>query len=240
MTTLQVLVSPDEPLPEADVWLVVDILRATTTITTFFEQGGKLLVPVATVEEARSLREQNPDWILMGERDALPPKGFDLGNSPRELTPELLGTRPVAVMTTTNGTPVLKRVAREGVSVLAACARNAEAVIGRALCLGERLGVLCAGRLGRQALDDTACAGLLAHRFLERVPHGDLDDGALLALSFWHQGQGDLEPLVRKARHSRILEDAGLGEDIRFCCRVDCSSTTPLLGGYRGRPAFKA
>lgn len=239
MPTIKVLVSPDEPLPEVDVWLVVDILRATTTITTFFERGGKLLMPVATVEEARNLRGENPSWILMGERDAFPPKGFDLGNSPRELDPELLAERSVAVMTTTNGTRVLKRVASEGVPVLAACARNASASVRKALSLGGRLGVLCAGRLARQALDDTACAGLLVHRFREQLPDGDLDDGAVLALSFWHQGKGDLEALVRQAGHSRFLQDSGLGEDIRFCCQVDRSVSVPLLGGFGGMPAFR-
>lgn len=240
MPTIQVLVSPDEVLPEVDVWLVVDLLRATTTITTFFDRGGKLLLPVATVEEARALREEDPSRLLMGERNALPPRGFDLGNSPLKLDPEVLSSRPVAVMTTTNGTRALGRVVSEGVPVLAACARNAVAVIRRALSLGERLGVLCAGRLGRQALDDTACAGLIVDHFLEIVPTAELDDGACLALSFWREGEGKLEPLVRQAGHARFLKEKGLDEDICFCCQVDRSSSVPLLGGFGGHPAFHA
>lgn len=240
MPIIQVLVSPDEVIPEADVWLVVDLLRATTTITTFFERGGRLLLPVATVQEARVLREQDPSWLLMGERNALPPKGFDLGNSPRELIPEILSRRPMAVMTTTNGTRALARVASQGVPVLAACARNAGAVVRKALSMGERLGVLCAGRFGRQALDDTACAGLLVELFREMAPTAELDDGALLALAFWRQGEGKLESLVRQAGHSRFLEEIGLGEDIRFCCEVNRSSVVPVLKGYRGYHAFRA
>lgn len=236
--SLHVLLSPHEPLPEADVWLVVDILRATTTITTFFERGGRLLMPVATVEEARALRAEDPSRLLMGERNALPPEGFDIGNSPRELERELLKGCPFAVMTTTNGTLALARVASEGVPVMAACARNAGAVVGKAISQGERIGILCAGRYGRQALDDTACAGLLTDFFRRLAPALVLDDGARLALTYWREGAGDLESLVRQAAHAGILEEAGLGEDIPFCCAIDCSQMVPVLGNFRGRSAF--
>ncbi len=239
MTTLQVLLSPEEPLPVVDVWLVVDILRATTTMTTFFERGGRLLQPVATVEAARALSAEDPSWILLGERDALPPEGFDLGNSPRELQKAMLEQRPIAVMTTTNGTRALLRLAPEGVPVLAACARNVGAVVRKALSLGDRIGILCAGRLGRQALDDTACAGLLVDFVRGMAPRSSLDDGARLALTCWREGEGDLEWLVRQAAHAGILEETGLGEDIPFCCQLDCASSVPVLGGFRGRVAFR-
>ena len=238
MHSLHVLLSPHEPLPVADVWLVVDILRATTTITTFFERGGRLLMPVCTVEEARALQAEDPSRLLMGERNALPPEGFDMGNSPRELERERLRNSPQAVMTTTNGTLALARVASEGVPVLAACARNAGAVVGKALSLGERIGILCAGRYGRQALDDTACAGLLADFFRGFAPAIALDDSSRLALTYWREGEGNLEFLVRQAAHAGILDEAGLGGDIPFCCAVDQTGIVPILGNFRGRSAF--
>ncbi len=125
--------------------------------------------------------------LLMGERNALPPPGFDLGNSPLELSPSLLASRPAAVMATTNGTRALLKASAAGVPVYAVCARNAEATVRAALETGDRIGILCAGLHGRAALDDTACAGILVEHLVSSGA-ADLMDGAQMALSVWREG----------------------------------------------------
>ena len=138
-----VVLSPSETLPEADCWLVIDILRATTTMCAYFDGGGKRLYPAESIEEAFTLRdrlaEEGNAPLLMGERNSLPPPGFDLGNSPLELLAAAPATRPDAVMATTNGTRALLKAASSGAKVYPVCARNANATLRAALGAGERV-----------------------------------------------------------------------------------------------------
>jgi 2-phosphosulfolactate phosphatase len=236
--TLSVVLSPEEPLPEVDLWLVLDLLRATTTMVTFFSLGGKKLYPVKTPEEARELRKNLGEKVLlMGERNSLPPEGFDLGNSPQDLSQELCQNRPEAVMTTTNGTRAVLKAAASGRPVLAASIRNASAVI-RGCTSFLRTGILCAGRYGKAALDDTLGAGYLADLFCRTFPGAVLQDGATIALWSWQRQAPELEKAVRLSEHAGILEGQGFGDDISFCCMPDQTWEVPRLGNEQGRLGF--
>ena len=220
MAHLDVVLSPREPLPEADCWLVVDLLRASTTIVTFFERGGLCLMPLADLDEALALRPSLPGrWLLMGERNALPPEGFDLGNSPLELSSVDLTAFDGAVMTTTNGTQALLAAASRGGLVQVACARNAGAAASFAAA-HERVAIVCAGLEGRSALDDTACAGLLVERLLA-LRSWELADGARMALALFRSAP--LSDLVDASCHGRRLGALGLEADRAYCCEVDLS-----------------
>ena len=220
------VLSPEETLPEADCWMVIDILRATTTMSVFFERGGTCLSPASSVEEGIALRDtlasDGKAPLLMGERNGLPPPGFDLGNSPLELLRLDLSHRTTAVMATTNGTKALLKAAAAGRPVRPVCARNASAVLEASLASGKGIGIYCAGRMGRAALDDTACAGLLVELLLKRGK-AELDDGARMALSVWRDGQRDLPALLRNSDHGRTLLSLGFEEDIRFAGQIDAS-----------------
>ena len=138
---------PSEVFKDHDVRIVVDLLRATTQITTFFDGGGSVLVPLKEVEAAFEMKERlGKDWKIMGERGGLPAPGFDFGNSPLELLEA--GVPEFAIITTSNGTRALMRAAEGCGRVLAGCARNAEAVCWDALCSGNNVGIICAGRNG--------------------------------------------------------------------------------------------
>jgi len=236
---IDVVLSPSEDLPAVDVWLVVDILRATTNIVHFFSLGGKLMIPVEKVEEARQIRSlYGEEWLLMGEREALPPKGFDLGNSPLDYSRETLAEHPFAVLTTTNGTRAMLKAMETGAVVFAASARNAAASVERAFNSGEKIGIFCAGRYGRTALDDVLCAGVLVEKSLEKEKDPLLADGARIALNMWEACFGNLRRGVELAGHSHILYDLGMEEDIRFCCDIDQSETVPRLTTWEDYPAF--
>lgn len=237
--TLSVVLSPEEPLPEVDLWLVLDLLRATTTLVTFFSLGGKRLYPVATPEEARELQKiLGEKVLLMGERNSLPPEGFDLGNSPRDLSKELCQNHPEAVMTTTNGTRAMLKAAASRRLVLAASIRNASAVI-RACTPFSRTGILCAGRYGKAALDDTLGAGYLTDLFCRTFPGAVLEDGANIALWSWQRQAPELEKAVHLSEHVAILRGQGFGEDISFCCMPDQTREVPRMGNERGYPCFE-
>ncbi|MBQ9419613.1 MAG: 2-phosphosulfolactate phosphatase [Synergistaceae bacterium] len=219
-------------LPVVDVWLVIDVLRATTVITRWFELGGTELYPVKTPDEARrlvlELRERGSSPLLMGEVNGLPPEGFDMGNSPRELTYELIQEHYCGVMSTTNGTVALNEAFSSGVPVIAASFRNISACLDHALNLGERIGLLCSGRKCRPSWEDSLCAGAVIESL---QAHGEtlLTDSARIALTTWRSREGNLLSCVEKSNHAEYLKHIGFGRDIIFACEVDASTVVPML-----------
>ena len=227
-----VVLSCNEHLPTVDVWLVIDVLRATTVIVRWFELGGRELYPTDTPDAARrlahDLEQEGRKPLLMGEENAIAPQGFDLGNSPLDLTKELAEVRACAVMATTNGTKALLRAAETGVPVFAACIRNASSALGCALSRGSRIGLLCSGRKGRPSWDDTLCAGLLLSLLQRQHPGLRLADSARLALLTW-QSSRDLRASLSGADHAVFLDRVGYGADIAFACIPNATEAVPEL-----------
>ena len=229
---VEVILSLSEYLPVVDVWLVVDILRASTMIVSWFAAGGGDLYPTVSVEDARrlasSLKEEGETPLLMGEQNAIAPQGFDLGNSPLSLTPELIQRFPCAVMATSNGTKALLKGASTGTPVLVACARNAFAALDTALSKGRHIGIFCSGRKGRPSWDDTLCAGLLVAYLMEHFPDTRLADGARLAHLAW-RGSRDFKASLKTADHAIFLEKIGYGGDVSFAAEIDAVRVVPEL-----------
>lgn len=229
---VEVVLSNSERLPVVDVWLVVDVLRASTSIVSWFASGGSELYPADSVESARvladRLKQEGRKLVLMGEQNAIAPQGFDLGNSPLEITAELVQKNPCAVMVTTNGTVALLKAASTGVPVLIACARNAPAALDAALSKGSRVGILCSGRKGRPAWDDTLCAGLLVAYLAEHFSNMRLTDGAKLAHLAW-MGSKNFKSSLMSADHAVFLDKIGYGNDVTFAGEIDATTVVPEL-----------
>ncbi|MEO8637061.1 MAG: 2-phosphosulfolactate phosphatase [Gemmatimonadales bacterium] len=212
---------------------VIDILRAATTMCAALHHGARAVVPVATTEEAlRMAQTLGPgETVLAGERNCVPIPGFALGNSPREMLPEVVGGKTL-VMTTTNGTAALLAVAGAATVVVAA-AVNFSLVSTRAHAAwteGEDLLIVCAGREGRFALDDAYCAGRVAEAALGggRGRKG-LNDAALAALDLVRRyGRGWERPLLA-SDGGRDLTGLGMKEDIADAIRVDAYPVLPLF-----------
>lgn len=239
---IDAVLSPGEELPEADSWLVIDILRATTTMDAFFSGGGEVLYPCPSIEEAFVLRDklsgEGRQILLMGEQNALPPPGFDLGNSPLELLKFGPSKRPEAVMATTNGTSALLKAARSDRPVRPVCARNAGFAARAAREDGGAIGILCAGLHGRSALDDAACAGLLVEMLLAGG-EAELGDGARMALDVWRSCP-DMERQLRRSVHGQRLIGLGFEKDLVFASAVNSSETLSLFGITKsGDPAIR-
>ncbi|MBQ9904580.1 MAG: 2-phosphosulfolactate phosphatase [Synergistaceae bacterium] len=219
-------------LPSADVWLVIDVLRATTVMTRWFELGGTELYPVKTPDEARALSEElrarGSSPLLMGEVNGIPPEGFDFGNSPRELNYEIIREHYCGVMSTTNGTGALLSAVSTGCPVIAVSLRNYSACLDYALTVGKRIGVLCSGRKGRPSWEDTLCAGAVIEELSER---GEvmMSDSARIALTLWQNSGNDTESVVRKSNHAQYLTQIGYSDDISFACEIDSSTVVPVI-----------
>ena len=231
---------PSEMMDMHDCRLVVDLLRASTQITTFFEYGGSTLMPCTDSEEAfRMKAEAGPGWMLMGERGGVMIPGFDYGNSPLELTRR--GAPENAIMTTSNGTKALLAAASDCPEVRVACAINAEAAAWDALCSGRRICTVASGRNGKFSIEDAVCAGMIIEKMLALAPSNggtemELTDGAITAMALWHHFGPDLVYLCMESEHGKILQKLGFSEDIFYCGEIDSSAVVPYYrkGGKYG------
>lgn len=228
---LRVDLVPLEGLAYADVVLVVDVIRATTTAAAFLEAGASALYLTSTLEAARAFKAS--DVALAGEEGGLRPTGFDYGNSPREAKEAPVGGKTV-VMCTTNGTKAAHLAARSAKHVLLASLYNAHAAARLANQLAkEEVAILCAGRGGKfSGLDDTYTAGVLAE-FLQIMGSYELEDGAITALATRRTYPDPEEPLNLSGA-AASLRQVGLEADVPFCAQIAASPAIPLLEGRVG------
>jgi 2-phosphosulfolactate phosphatase len=208
---------------EADVYLVVDVLRATTTIATLFARGLRSLMVAESLELSRELARRD-GRLLFGEVGGLPPEGFDFGNSPVEARAADVAGHD-AVLFTTNGTRALCRFGERG-AVIAASVANTAFVASHSARTYRHAAIVCAGEAGgrRFALEDFAAAGMIAAALFAAAPGASLGDAAALA-----RHTPDLDALIGLAAHARVLTQLGLGEDVAFAAEPDTSATIPAV-----------
>ena len=208
--------------------VVIDVLRASSTIVAALAAGAQSIYPVVSTEEAIKLATLlgREDALLAGERRGLKVEGFDLGNSPREFTPETVGGKRV-VMSTTNGTRALVSVAGAE-RVLVASFLNLSAVA--VACAGaERLAVVCAGREGRFSIEDAVCAGMLLGRLKERLGGAlEVEDAGRAALALAEALVLD-DALFEDAAAARALAKIDMLDDVSWCVRLDVEELVPEL-----------
>lgn len=232
------LTSPEELAGGAVV--VIDVLRATTTIVHAVAAGAREVVPCLEIEEARRVAAGFPKGtaLLGGERGGLKIEGFDLGNSPEEYDPATVGGK-VVVLTTSNGTRAMM-LCRQAKRVLVGAFVNVSAVV-RALVSEDRVHLLCAGTQGEITREDVLFAGCAAHRLLGELPGAEPEqnDPCRIARECFLSLLGDARAIVQEAsllgrelRHSqggRNLIDVGLDHDIGVAAQVDRFTIVPEL-----------
>jgi 2-phosphosulfolactate phosphatase len=209
--------------------VVLDVVRASSTIVAALASGARAVVPVATPDEARARSGRwAPGTVLVGgERGGAPPPGFECGNSPAEYSPERVRGRTV-VFTTTNGTRALltldgaRRVGVGGFVNAAAVTRWVASEPGDVL-------LVCAGERGRFCLEDAVCAGLLVSR-LEPIG-GTLTDAARAARALWDRYARDLHAMLADATWAQALAAQGRGSDLPLCVALDVHDVVPVLQG---------
>jgi 2-phosphosulfolactate phosphatase len=208
--------------------VVLDVLRATSTILEALVNGAQAVVPVDSVEAAvRKAEEIGRDHALLcGERDTQPIAGFPLGNSPQEFTAERVSGKTL-VMTTTNGTRAL---------VLGGTA--ARCVVGSFLNLsavarsigGDDALIVCAGREGRFALEDALCAGAIVRRVMrDDSARPRLNDAARTAMLLARRYEQNLERVLLRCAAGRRLRETGRARDVRYCARADRHARVPIV-----------
>lgn len=210
--------TPGELTP-APVGVVVDVLRATSTICQAVASGYGRVLCCAEIDEARALAEGEGPAKLAGERRLEHIEGFDFGNSPRELEGE--PAAETLILTTTNGTRLLVAAAERFERVYVGSLLNLDAVAAAASESGEDVAVLCAGVLGELALDDAYCAGRIAEA-LGGEPADSARAAILLAQSFPSALEG-----LAASRSASNLRRHGLEADVERCARENVLDVVP-------------
>jgi 2-phosphosulfolactate phosphatase len=271
--TVDVLLTPAElsrslALRPGDVAIVIDVVRATTTLAVLFDRGCARVFVAGDIPSARDFAVEHPgSYLLAGEVGGLRPPGFDFGNSPVELSTADLAGREI-VFSTTNGTRALHACVGAG-AILAGSLRNGQAVCRAALHFAStlpaegaaqpaplspappqaetasearvepeeqapRVVIVCSGRLGRPAVDDTLCAGVLVNHLERLAPSAGfalrLRDGAQLARSV-SAGTAVYADVLRASAAGQAVVQVGLEADLALCAEVDASQSVPLVIG---------
>lgn len=209
--------SLDKDHLRASACAVIDVIRATTTLVTALAAGAQSVQAVASLEEARALKLAHPDALLAGERGGVPLPGFDLGNSPREMTAERVKNRRI-IQTTTNGTQALA-ACREGRAVLTASFLNLEAAAAKLRELGPPWIIACAGFEGAFGLDDAIVAGALAEALGQEHPMAAL----------YRSVQKDLEETLLASQAGQEMSKLGMEGDVSVCAQRDRLNLVPML-----------
>ena len=222
---VDVVFTPDEA-GAAPTGVVIDVIRATSTICQALAAGYQRVFCAAEVEEARALREALGEGVLGGERNAVRIPGFDLGNSPREYVQPAGET---LILSTTNGTRAVVAAAERCERVFIASLLNLAGVVEAARAAGEDVVVVCAGVQGTLALDDAFVAGRIVE--LLGWKRTDAAETAARLVTTW----SGAEEAFRASKSGRnLMENASeLEPDIPFCARESVLDVVPRLVAMR-------
>jgi 2-phosphosulfolactate phosphatase len=221
---VRVGLTPAEPTA-GTVAVVIDVLRATSTICAALANGYERVICAGEVDEARALAAGRDDSALAGERGNVRPEGFDFGNSPRELAAGA-PSRPTLVLTTTNGTRLLLAAASRCETVLVGSLLNFDAVVAAVRASGAPdVAILCAGVEGAFAIDDAYVAGAFA-----AAVGGDPDDAAVAAVRLAGAFASDEDGIAGGVSAANIRA-VGLDADIPWCARRSVLDVAPRIIG---------
>jgi 2-phosphosulfolactate phosphatase len=215
-----------------DICIVIDVLRASSTIVTLLAKGCRNVYTAATISDAQSLA-QSKGLLLGGERNGLKVEGFDFGNSPFELE-EFTPDGRDAVLTTTNGTKAVQKVA-SAPAILIGSFLNSRACCRSALELVHKhntdIAIICAGEKGRFVMDDAYCAGYLAEIIRLIADEGteiSFSDAARAAQKLY-ASYPNIISAFQDSGSGQCLREINCTEDLESCSRVDTTEIVPIL-----------
>ena len=215
---------PDFENPSA-VTVVVDILRASTSICTAFMNGAEAVIPVATLEEAMAYKERG--FMVAAERDGIVREFADFGNSPFNFTAERVKGKQI-VYSTTNGTQAIT-LAGSSYQVIIASFINFSAVVSHLKDMDRDVLVLCAGWKNKFNLEDSLFAGAIVDKLLVHPNFYSICDSSHAAKDLWLLAKKDLLGYIEKAAQRHRLKENGLDDVLEYCHSFDLTDIIPVL-----------
>ncbi|MCT4663921.1 MAG: 2-phosphosulfolactate phosphatase [Flavobacteriales bacterium] len=233
MTNIQICFSPELfPLfsDRKSIVVVVDVLRATTTMCHALDGCVEKLFPVATVAEAMNKKDElNGSAIYAAERDGKIVKGFDYGNSPQPFLGKEFKTQNM-VLTTTNGTRMIN-MAKNDHEVIIGSFSNITAITNYLKDRKEDVIICCSGWKGKFCIEDTLFAGALAKNLLESKEFEHNCDSVLSSVALYNDAESDLYGYLETSSHRKRLKDLSIEEDVKICVSKDLTNVVPVLKG---------
>jgi 2-phosphosulfolactate phosphatase len=205
--------------------VVIDVLRATSAITTAFYNGVAKMIPVATIEEALKYKAQG--LTVAAERDGEIVEGFDLGNSPFGYMSGKVKGKTIAI-TTTNGTQAIE-AAKGARKVIVGSFLNLDAVIEHLKTENKDVLLLCAGWKNKFNLEDTLFAGAVADALLSKYDYTTACDSAIAAGQLYHLAKHDLYEFLSLSSHRNRLQKLNLERDIKYCLTPNQCPVIPVM-----------
>jgi len=211
---------------EQTIVVVIDILRATSSIVYGIDNGATAIIPVANVTDCLNYTDRG--YLLAAERNGSVVEGYDFGNSPFSYTKERVGGKTI-VLTTTNGTKALHMARAKAKQVVVGSFLNLQALCNWLKTRDEDVLLLCAGWKDQFNLEDTLFAGAVVQ---ELRPHFDeFDDSGVAAEDLYQLAKADLRTYINKSSHSHRLAALNIEADVQFCLQLNLCQAIPVLEG---------
>jgi len=214
---------------QVPIVVVIDVLRATSSIVAALDNGAAAIVPVREVDEAIAVMRRigRERVLLCGERESRLIEGFDLDNSPASFARDRVAGRTL-VLTTTNGTRALTEAAWGNTTVYCAALLNRDAIVDRLAQSTDAVRLLCAGDHGEPSFEDLLCAGAIADALMRRDKNLDVTDSARAAATVYAANAKRLTTAIASGTHARLLAANGFAADVASCAKIDVSRCVPL------------
>ncbi len=231
---LNVIFSPvqsDELFFTGKTTVVIDVLRASSTIITALENRAKEVIPVGTIEFAVKVSGGmfGGQTLLGGERNTKKIEGFALGNSPSEYTKEIVSGKTIVYYSTNGSKAVVK--AKYSDNLFICSFSNINALSDHLIKLNKDVLVLCSGNNNFFSLEDSVCAGKLIQEISGKNPGLNLTDSSNAALAISKTFGKDINKMLRSTEHGELLINNGYEDDIEHCAKLNSSDVIPVYSG---------
>lgn len=231
---IDVLYSPvqaDELFFTGKTTVVIDVLRASSTIITALTNGAKEVVPVGTVEFAVKVSGGifGGQTLLGGERNTKKIEGFALGNSPSEYTTEIVSGKSIVFYSTNGSRAIVK--AKYSTNLFICSFNNLKALAKHIKKLNEDVVVLCAGNNNFFSLEDSVCAGMLTSELIAGNKTFELTDASTSALTLFKSFGKNIFKLLSETDHGQLLINNGFEDDLKSCSELDSTDVIPFYAG---------
>ncbi|MEQ8524048.1 2-phosphosulfolactate phosphatase [Gracilimonas sp.] len=201
--------------------VIIDVLRASSSITTALSNGAKKIIPVADMSDAMKIANtmDQKDFLLCGEKNGTKIEGYHLGNSPAEYEPDVVKGKTL-IFNTTNGTKAIKKASLAN-QIYVGTFLNQQSILNALKEHDDEVVLVCSGWQGRLSIEDTLFAGSLLHTITGGELPDSAKDGAKVAFGLFQKFGDDLEGAISKSDHAKRLAELVPNGDIEFCCKVN-------------------
>jgi len=206
--------------------VVIDVLRATTTIATALANGAKEIIPVNSIEFA--MKFTGGQTLLGGERHTKKIEGFTLGNSPAEYTSDIVNGKSI-ILYTTNGSKAIVK-AKFAETTVCCSFNNLEIVAKYLIKLNKNFEIVCSGNNNYFSLEDSVCAGVLISDVMKTYPDVQLNDGGEATLLLAKQYNKKLLKMLENSEHGKVLIENGYQDDVVYASKLNTVNVVPIAG----------